>query len=97
MLHIQAKVQVKPDLVAEFLVEVNLVIQGSLSETGNHGYELVHSVENANIFYILEKWTDEAAIQFHNRTEHYKRFKKNVPAFLAMPIEVELLAPVERR
>ncbi|EAD4937734.1 antibiotic biosynthesis monooxygenase, partial [Listeria monocytogenes] len=36
MLHIQAKVQVKPDLVAEFLVEVNLVIQGSLSETGNH-------------------------------------------------------------
>lgn len=27
MLHIQAKVQVKPDLVAEFLVEVNLVIQ----------------------------------------------------------------------
>lgn len=54
MLHIQAKVQVKPDLVAEFLVEVNLVIQGSLSETGNHGYELVCSVENANIFYILE-------------------------------------------
>ncbi|HEM1869567.1 TPA: antibiotic biosynthesis monooxygenase, partial [Listeria monocytogenes] len=47
MLHIQAKVQVKPDLVAEFLVEVNLVIQGSLSETENHGYELVHSVENA--------------------------------------------------
>ncbi|EHO5131416.1 antibiotic biosynthesis monooxygenase [Listeria monocytogenes] len=97
MLHIQAKVQVKPDLVAEFLVEVNLVIQGSLSETGNHGYELVHSVENANIFYILEKWTDEVAIQFHNGTEHYKRFKKNVPAFLAMPIEVDLLAPVERR
>ncbi|EIM1293210.1 antibiotic biosynthesis monooxygenase, partial [Listeria monocytogenes] len=56
-----------------------------------------HSVENANIFYILEKWTDEAAIQFHNGTEHYKRFKKNVPAFLAMPIEVDLLAPVERR
>lgn len=96
MLHIQAKVQVKPDLVAEFLVEVNLVIQGSLSETGNHGYELVHSVENANIFYILEKWTDEAAIQFHNGTEHYKRFKK-CPRFLAMPIEVDLLAPVERR
>ncbi|EAC5267951.1 antibiotic biosynthesis monooxygenase, partial [Listeria monocytogenes] len=24
-------------------------------------------------------------------------FKKNVPAFLAMPIEVDLLAPVERR
>ncbi|EAE7886501.1 antibiotic biosynthesis monooxygenase [Listeria monocytogenes] len=88
MLHIQAKVQVKPDLVAEFLVEVNLVIQGSLSETGNHGYELVRSIE---------KWADESAIQFHNGTEHYKRFKKNVPAFLATPIEVDLLAPVERR
>ncbi|MBO0055055.1 antibiotic biosynthesis monooxygenase, partial [Listeria monocytogenes] len=28
---------------------------------------------------------------------HYKLFKKNVTAFLATTIEVDLLAPVERR
>ncbi|ARM74232.1 TPA_asm: antibiotic biosynthesis monooxygenase [Listeria monocytogenes] len=96
MLHIQAKVPVKPDLVAEFLAEVNLVIHGSLAETGNHGYELVHSVENTDTFYILEQWADESAIQFHNGTEHYKRFKKNVPAFLLAPIEVDLLRQIEQ-
>ncbi|MBC1496078.1 antibiotic biosynthesis monooxygenase [Listeria welshimeri] len=96
MLHIEAKVQVKPDLVEAFLAEVNLVIQGSLLEAGNHGYELVRSVKNSNTFYILEKWADEEAIQFHNGTDHYKHFKKNVPAFLATPIEVALLTPVKR-
>lgn len=96
MLHIQAKIQVKPDLVDAFLTEVNLVIQGSLLEAGNHGYELVRSVKQENTFYLLEKWADEAAIQFHNETAHYKLFKKNIPVFLAAPIEVDLLRQIER-
>ncbi|MDT0001509.1 putative quinol monooxygenase [Listeria cossartiae subsp. cayugensis] len=91
MLHIEAKIQVKPDLVETFLTEVDLVVQGSLSEAGNHGYELVRSVSNNSTFYLLEKWADETAIQSHNATAHYKRFKKNVPKFLAVPIEVDLL------
>ncbi|MBC1388197.1 antibiotic biosynthesis monooxygenase [Listeria innocua] len=94
MLHIQAKIQVKPDLVDAFLTEVNLVIQGSLLEAGNHGYELVRSVKHANTFYLLEKWVDEAAIQFHNSTEHYKRFKREIPAFLASPTEVDVLTKI---
>ncbi|EAC6874076.1 putative quinol monooxygenase [Listeria monocytogenes] len=96
MIHIEAKIQVKPDLVESFLNEVELVIQGSLSETGNHGYELVRSVKNTSIFYILEKWADEAAIQFHNSTDHYKRFKREVPAFLEFPTEVVLLTKIEQ-
>ncbi|MBC2040209.1 putative quinol monooxygenase [Listeria marthii] len=91
MLHIEAKIQVKPDLIEAFLTEVDLVVQGSLKETGNHGYELVRSVSNPSTFYFLEKWADETAIQLHNATAHYKRFKKNVPEFLAVPIEVALL------
>ncbi|MCD2248565.1 antibiotic biosynthesis monooxygenase [Listeria marthii] len=91
MLHIEAKIQVKPDLVEAFLTEVDLVIQGALREPGNHGYELVRSVNNTSTFYLLEKWADETAIQSHNATAHYKRFKNNVPEFLAAPIEVALL------
>ncbi|MBC1979226.1 antibiotic biosynthesis monooxygenase [Listeria marthii] len=91
MLHIEAKIQVKPDLIEAFLTEVDLVVQGSLKEAGNHGYELVRSVSNPSTFYFLEKWADETAIQLHNATAHYKRFKKNVLEFLAVPIEVALL------
>ncbi|AHI57006.1 putative quinol monooxygenase [Listeria ivanovii] len=96
MLHIEAKVQANPTLVEEFLAEVKLVIAGSLQEEGNYGYELVRSVDEINTFYILEKWADEPAIKFHNSTAHYKKFKQNVPAFLAAPIEVALLCPVEK-
>lgn len=62
MIHIEAKIQVKPDFIESFLKEVELVIQNSLSEAGNHGYELVRSVKNSSTFYLLEKWADEAAI-----------------------------------
>ncbi|EAE8346208.1 antibiotic biosynthesis monooxygenase [Listeria monocytogenes] len=96
MLHIQAKIQVKPDSVDAFLAEADSVIQGSLLETGNHGYELVRSVKQANTFYLLEKWFDEAAIQFHNETLHYKCFKKNIPDFLITTIIVDVLRLVEQ-
>ncbi|MBC1735745.1 antibiotic biosynthesis monooxygenase [Listeria seeligeri] len=96
MLHIEAKVQVKANSVEDFLAEVNLVIAGSKQEKGNHGYELVRSVDETNTFYILEKWADEEAIKFHNSTAYYKVFKQNVPAFLAVPIEATLLSPVKK-
>ncbi|EDO1167254.1 antibiotic biosynthesis monooxygenase [Listeria innocua] len=96
MIHIEAKIQVKPDFIESFLKEVELVIQNSLSEAGNHGYELVRSVKNASTFYLLEKWADEAAIQFHNSTEHYKRFKREIPAFLAFPTEVDVLTKIKK-
>ncbi|EFR99010.1 monooxygenase family protein [Listeria seeligeri FSL N1-067] len=96
MLYIEAKVQVNPTLVEEFLAEVKLVIADSLQEEGNYGYQLVRSVDEINTFYILEKWADDTAIKLHNSTAHYKKFKQNIPTFLTRPIEVALLSPVEK-
>lgn len=56
MLHIEAQITVKKEQTEAFLQAAKEVIAASRAETGNHGYELVQSVENETVFYMLEKW-----------------------------------------
>ncbi|EAC7885174.1 TPA_asm: antibiotic biosynthesis monooxygenase [Listeria monocytogenes] len=96
MLHIEAQITVKKEQTEAFLQAAKEVIAASRAETGNHGYELVQSVENETVFYMLEKWADMDAIQQHNDSDHFKKFQKLAADFVAKELEISVLTPLAR-
>ncbi|EOI6975577.1 putative quinol monooxygenase [Listeria monocytogenes] len=96
MLHIEAQITVKKEQTEAFLQAAKEVIAASRAEAENHGYELVQSVENETVFYMLEKWTDMDAIQQHNDSDHFKKFQKLAADFVAKELEISVLTPLAR-
>ncbi|EAG9222066.1 monooxygenase ycnE [Listeria monocytogenes] len=96
MLHIEAQITVKKEQTEAFLQAAKEVIAASRAEAGNHGYELVQSVENETVLYMLEKWTDMDAIQQHNDSDHFKKFQKLAADFVAKELEISVLTPLAR-
>ncbi|MBC1989947.1 antibiotic biosynthesis monooxygenase [Listeria seeligeri] len=96
MLHIEAQITIKKEQTETFLQAANEVIAATRAEVGNHGYELVQSMENETVYYMLEKWEDMDAITKHNESDHFKNFQKLAANFVAKPLEVTVLTPITR-
>ncbi|AOA00583.1 hypothetical protein CKN82_05365 [Carnobacterium divergens] len=95
MIHIQAKMSLKPEAKAEFLKEIKLLMNASKKEAGNHQYELVAVVGEENEFKMLETWEDQAAIEAHNQSEHFKTFQQQAASWLAAPLSITLLTELK--
>ena len=54
-----------------FLEVMAQLIEGSQNEEGNIEYDLYVDTEKLNTFTLLEKWKDQAALDFHKTTDHY--------------------------
>ncbi|WP_051697704.1 putative quinol monooxygenase [Prevotella sp. 10(H)] len=75
-LKIVAIMTVKPEDVKKILPVFQAVVQGSQEEEGCIYYNLHQDINDPTKFIMLEEWESQAAIDFHNNTEHYKTFKE---------------------
>lgn len=75
-LKIVAIMTVKPEAVNDILPIFQAVVQGSQQEDGCISYNLHQDISNPTKFVMLEEWESQAAIDFHNSTNHYKTFKE---------------------
>ncbi|MDR0825025.1 MAG: antibiotic biosynthesis monooxygenase [Prevotella sp.] len=75
-LRIVAIMTVKPEAIQELLPIFQAVVQGSQEEEGCNFYNLHQDTKDSTKFIMLEEWKSQAAIDFHNNTEHYKTFKE---------------------
>jgi quinol monooxygenase YgiN len=68
-------------------------------EPGCRRYDLfqVPATSGGGTFCLIEKYADQAAVQAHRETRHYKEYRANIMALLAQPIEVTMLEPVDAR
>ena len=73
-LKIVAIMIVKPEAVKEILPVFQAVVQGSQEEEGCISYNLHQDINDSTRFVMLEEWKSQAAIDFHNNTEHFKTF-----------------------
>ena len=71
MIKIVAKMTVKEGNAEVFKATAKELIEKSAAEAGNIFYTLNVSVKDPNQFAIIECWKDQAAIDFHNKTEHF--------------------------
>lgn len=96
MIHIKARLDVKPDQLETFLELSKPLIAASVAEAGNISYELAQVVGNTHAFYFLEKWKDEDAIATHNETAHFKAFSTKIDSLFEKQPEVILLTQISK-
>ncbi|MGX8176734.1 putative quinol monooxygenase [Exiguobacterium artemiae] len=89
MIAIEAKLEVQAAKRQEFLEATKTLIEGSRMEAGNISYDLFQSIEDENVFMMIEKWEDQAAIESHNTSAHFGQFVAFAQTALAKPLDVQ--------
>ena len=92
MISIVAKFVVKEGQEEKFLELVNELSIASKKEKGCIEYILHKNIGKTNVYCILEKWQDQAAIDEHNNTAH---FTSIVPQIIEIAqAEIDIYQPV---
>ncbi len=71
MIKIVAKNFVKPECVQAFKDTAKELIEKSRAEEGNIFYTLNVSKNDPATLVFIENWKDQAAVDFHNKTDHF--------------------------
>lgn len=71
MILIVAKFIVQQGQEPTFLKLVNELGEASRAENGNIEYTLHKKTDDPSTFCLIEKWKDQAAIDFHNSSSHF--------------------------
>ena len=82
---ISAMVFVKPEKVDEFLEFTKELIEKSRAEEGCISYSLYQDPQDRSKFMFFEEWKNQAAIDFHFATDHFKKFDEKMGEFAASP------------
>ncbi|KAA8734938.1 antibiotic biosynthesis monooxygenase [Acinetobacter qingfengensis] len=65
---------VKPEQESNFRTLMTHLVSQSQKEPGNVHYQLAQDVFTPHHYTLIEHWKDDAAIEFHNQTEHFLSF-----------------------
>lgn len=71
MIAIVAKFKIDKERESTFLQVIKDLITASNAEEGCIEYVLHKDVNNTLTYCLIEKWCDQAAVDFHNNTPHF--------------------------
>ena len=71
---ISAQVFIKPDKVETFLAATKSLIEKSRAEEGCISYSLYQDPQDKTKFLFFEVWKNQAAVDYHFSTDHFKKF-----------------------
>jgi quinol monooxygenase YgiN len=95
MLGVVATIKVKPGLEREFeAVAKELVAKVNASEPGCTLYAL-HRAEAPGTYVFMERYVDQAAVDAHRATEHFKALGRKMGEYMEGRAEVLRLREVE--
>lgn len=87
---ITARKFIKADKVAEFIEFSKEQIEKSRAEEGCISYTLYQDPYDSTQFIFVEQWKDQAAIDFHFSTDHFKQAGTRGGDFEAAPMELTI-------
>ncbi|MFT5388075.1 MAG: quinol monooxygenase YgiN [Candidatus Omnitrophota bacterium] len=89
---VTAKLQVLTGRNQEFEIIFKQLVSSVLAnEKGCLVYALHQSREDTQSYIVLEQYVDEAALQSHSTTDHYRNFGKQISVYLAAAPEIVLM------
>ncbi|MFC9872485.1 putative quinol monooxygenase [Nocardia salmonicida] len=95
MIAVIAEVTVKAGAGAEFeAVVADLIEQIKANEPGNLTYQLVRSRTDAEHYRFFELYADDAAVEAHGRSEHFRAAGKLMAPLLAGAPKIEYFTAV---
>jgi quinol monooxygenase YgiN len=94
MMAIVATIKVKPGMEAEFEADAKaLVAKVNAGEPGCKLYTLCRS-QTPNTYVMLERYVDQAAIDFHRSTSHYKEVGVKIGKYMEGRVDVQVMTEV---
>jgi quinol monooxygenase YgiN len=88
---INAKVFIKPGREADFISAAKTMIENSNKEEGCLGYMLYQDPYEKTNFIFVEKYINQAAIDFHFGTSYFKDFGDQIAEMTSMPGEIKII------
>ena len=94
MLGVIAKLTIKPGTNAEFETTMKaLQAEVRSDEPGNKLYAL-HRQADANVYVMLERYADQAALEAHREAAHFKELGRKLGEYLAGRPDVQVMQEV---
>ncbi len=91
-----ARIFPKPGEEARVEAILRGMVASTRREPGCRRYELYRAAgAGAIIFCLIERYADQAAIQAHRETPHYKDYRARIAELLAQPSEVSMLEALD--
>lgn len=88
MIVLLAKNRVLKGKEQEFLSVAEKLVKATREEPGCLSYALVQDTADAQVFYFVEKYQDEAALAFHRASVHFQTYVPMLSAYREVPSEV---------
>ena len=76
------------DFESTFL-ELQKAVRGS--EPGNNFYSLHQSREDSNVYVVLEEYKDQAALDAHGKSDHFRSIGGKLGPFMAGAPDIEYI------
>ncbi len=86
-----ARFQAKPESITELRARLLEMVDLTLTEPGCLFYNLHNDRDDESIFYFLEGWKDQAALQFHDSTSYVQAIIADSPRLTVDGIRVEFM------
>ncbi|MFC4449134.1 putative quinol monooxygenase [Halorussus aquaticus] len=87
MIVVHAVVPIDPNRREEALERVRELAEGTRAEDGVLDYAATTDVSDPNVVRFFERYEDEAALDAHQRTDHYREWAAALPEFLDGGVE----------
>jgi quinol monooxygenase YgiN len=90
MITIIAKCITKKDSAKELQKAALELVKASRKEEGNVSYDFYADIASPNKFTFVECWKDNAAIESHNASSHFKNFVEKAGPLFDGPLDIAL-------
>lgn len=88
----------RPDTFAEVQAILENMVVNSRQEPGCLLYDLydAHNIDGrAGVLCLVERYADDDALLAHRAADYYKDYRARIIDLLAIPIEVNILHPID--
>lgn len=89
---IVARLSVKPEKAADFVAAAKEIIEKSNQESGCTFYQLYQDPYDHSKFVFVEEYDNQAAVDAHFSTEHFKAFGPKIGDLVTGPAEIKIVS-----
>ena len=93
MIYVVATTHMKPEGREAFIKGHKAAIAETLKEKGCLSYEGHTSVNDPNVYVVVERWENREDLNAHGRAPHMKAFGRIAAQCLAAPPRIEVITP----
>jgi quinol monooxygenase YgiN len=95
MIYVVATTEVKPEHREAYIKAAKDCVAATQKEVGCIYYDSHVSVNNPNLFVVVERWESREHLDAHGRAPHMKVFRELSAPFKVSPTVIEIINPAD--